>query len=85
MRSDLAVACSTPAKYSHVDCSVQKLLHLFFRCWMKDAHSKKIGQIWADHLVVRVVQEESKRRGGRFHPELDRCSRREKIDRRAVL
>ena len=49
---------------------------------MKDAHSQKIGQIWADHLVERAVQEESKRRGGSFHPELDRSSRRE---RRAVL
>ena len=43
---------------------------------------KKIGRTWADHLVERVVQEESKRRGGRFHPELDRSSRHEKIDRR---
>ena len=71
----------TPAKYSHVHCSVQKRLHLFFRCWMKVAHSKKIGQTWADHIVERVVQEQSKRRGGRFHPELDRSSRHEKIDR----
>ena len=52
---------------------------------MKDAHSKKVGQIWTDHLVERVVQEESKRRGGRFHPERDRSSRLRKIDRRAVL
>ena len=40
---------------------------------------------WADHLVECVVQEESKRRDGRFHPELDRSSRREKNDRRAVF
>ena len=54
---------------------------------MKDAHSKKIGQIWADHLVECVVQEESESnsRGGRFHPELDRPSRHENIDKRAVL
>ena len=54
---------------------------------MKDAYSKKIGHVlvWADHLVKRVVQQESKRRGGLFLPELDRPSRREKIDRRAVL
>ena len=51
----------------------------------KDAHSKEIGQIWADHLVELVVQEESKRRGGRPHPKLYRSSRREKIDRHAVL
>ena len=46
---------------------------------------KKIGQTWADHLVERVVQEESKRRGGRFHPELDRSSRHEKLTGDAVL
>ena len=77
------MARSKPAKYSHVHCSVQKRLNHFFRCWME--HSKKIGQIWADHLVECVVQEESKLRDGRFHPELDRSSRREKNGRRAVF
>ena len=51
--ANVQVARSTPAKYSHVHCSVQNRLPL---C-MKDEHSKKIGQIWADHLVGRVVQE----------------------------
>ena len=55
---------------------------------MKDAHSEKIGQIWADHLVERVGQEESKRRGGPGHAftqNLTAPAGAKKIDRCAVL
>ena len=46
---------------------------------------KRLVRYGQDHLVECAVQKESKRRGGRFHPELNSSSRREKIDRRAVL